>query len=767
VIALLSLLLIVGFPTVVLADPIITPLVASAVAGTALAGSVTVLGATFTYASLISSAIVIAGSVAVQLLLAPDAPKNHSNGQQLTVRQARPSRMRGYGMSMGGGALVFRKANEDNTLYHVIAHSEGPIASYEEWWLDDTITDLTPGTNGGNVGVEPWARDNGEGVLEKRVRIRSLLGGTGQAADSILLAAFPSLWTSDHQLKGVAYSVLECELPVRKTKDRWTQFYPRGVPPELRVVAKWSKVYNHITTTTVWTDLCGPCLHDYLTHESGFRIPSAYMNTASWTAHANLCNEDVNLAAGGSEKRYTLGGLYSYTEEPRNVLKELLATCDGELRLFPDGTIGITGGKWTEPTVTITRSMIRSYEYENGQEKLSAFNELKLSFISADHDWQPTETEPWSDLANQASRGEIITSDFSPIYVRSHGQVRRLGKIATYKGNPQHKLSLVCSAAGAKAWTEETVTVVIPELNLNTTFEVKSIEVEPDLSEVRMVLHSLGPEAYTWNKDTEEGSPPVIPDDPDLRPTPPALVVSVYSVLRAVNSSTTTVHLRGALASPPSESIWSLRGQYRKGTTGSWLEMIPDGDFAVITPALENGVDYQVRFGWAGFSGEPTSWSTPTSHTANTDPGEDLTTWAASGMTVTALGNTGPGGARAYDLNDPDAVLRNASKAFVVTPAVRTHIFQCDVKDGATLDNIRVSLVPNGTSSNATTIINPNTGAVVSGTGSTEWIGGWWRVTLPLHNDGSTSSITARVYPAGDAAAEIGINTFSNAVFTA
>ena len=52
----------------------------------------------------------------------------------------------------------------------------------------------------------------------------------------------------------------------------------------------------------------------------------------------------------------------------------MLATCDAEFVTFPDGTVGIWGGRWQEPTMTLTDRDLVVAEYVQGNDKLAAFN---------------------------------------------------------------------------------------------------------------------------------------------------------------------------------------------------------------------------------------------------------------------------------------------------------------------------------------------------------------------------------------------------------
>src|SRR5690606_18435749 len=111
----------------------------------------------------------------------------------------------------------------------------------------------------------------------------------------------------------------------------------------------------------------------------------------SFAAFADLCDEAVPLAEGGTEKRYRLWGIYQLTDEPDAVIQRMRRTCAAEFYQTPEGKIGIRGGKWEPPTVTIGEKHILGHSLEQGNNRFSAFNELKLTYTSPEHDYQSME----------------------------------------------------------------------------------------------------------------------------------------------------------------------------------------------------------------------------------------------------------------------------------------------------------------------------------------------------------------------------------------
>lgn len=577
-------------------------------------------GASTAAATVGAYAITIGASIALSIALRPDDKKAQAEQRdpaQIQRRQAIPSRIRGYGEDMLAGAVIFF-GESAGVFYEVFYHCEGPIEGFVANWLNDVDgqTDAS-----GFATVEPWG---------SFVRVLNYEGGTGQLASTPLVNAFPGQWTTNHRLRGCAYSVLRC---AAVQEQNFQKVFPTGVPG-LRVRVKQSKVYDGRDATqnpaseATWkySDLAGPCIADHLTYKRGFRIPRSYLNQASFDAHANLCNQNVPLKGGGTEKRYRIGGTYELTEEHRETQAKLLATCEGELYLVPDGTIGIRGGAWEEPTVTLTDADIISYTYVQENDALSEFNRLKISYKSPLHDFQIIETEAWDDLAAQDAAGEIIEKPFTLSMVPSHGQARRLAKIEAHKNNPRHRLEIVARPRALLTIGQRTVHLKLDELGIDEPFLIRSSTIPPDLKAIPMTITSFGPEAYAWNPATEEGTPPPVPGAINVSVVPPVPTGAVLSIVRTqVQSGTYAVKVRATVNALTGDNARFVTiGRFRKTGDPDWIDMAEDGAWKVISGLLDDGAQYEVQVAHAGWGGKNSravsAWVPAGTITASSDP---------------------------------------------------------------------------------------------------------------------------------------------------
>lgn len=565
-------------PLIASALPAIGPIAlggAGAGFGTVSWGIATVLAYTATTAATLGAS-----------LLLNQQKKPKGDPQQVSVKQSLPARTRSYGKVKIAGAYAFHEVYF-GALYQIHVHGEGPWHAYNEWWLQDRNASVVDGI----VGVLPWGSN---------VTVESHLGATDQAASPAMLSAFggAGVWTADHRLRGLAYTVLRLGWVQEKFV---TKVYPSGVPA-LRVVAETTKVHDPRTGLTAFSETPALCIRDHLAYERGFAIPPELIDDASFIAKANLDEQAVALSAGGTEPRYRVGFTYDLTQEPREVLRLLLQSCDGEIYPTAEGKVGIRGGAFEEPTVTLDETQIVSYRYSQGNDRLAAFNKLKLTFCNREADYQPVEIDPWEDLDSQAEVG-VLQQDLTLQQVPSWTQARRLGKIFAAKANPRHRLTLRTQLAGIIALGERCVRVRLAELDLDEVFYIEKFEVSGDLSGCELTLASLSADAYAWDPATEEGTPPTPPPDSAVAVAAPMPTGLALALVHAQPSpGVWTVQVRGTVDAIPN-SPWSTIGWYRKLGDPDWIEMAADGDWRLLSAMLEDGEVYEVQAAHAGTGG--------------------------------------------------------------------------------------------------------------------------------------------------------------------
>lgn len=559
------------------------------------------LGLSAAAAGLAANLVIGAALLGISLLFAQRPPVMKTPQAQSVINQSIGPRVRGYGRALLGGTRAFFDS-KDGYLYQIVMMHSGEIDAIESI----RIGDKTVALNGaGDVTTAPftWVHRPsgtvGPGETRYAVRIAQYLGTASQAADSLISGAFPGVWTSAHRLRGIACLVARFRSP---PQEEFQKIFPEGYNTPVRGLCRLSRVFDPRTNTTAWSDNSALCILDYLTHPDGFRKTLDDIDLPSFSAYANLCDENVARAAGGTEKRYRLCGVYQLTDEPEDILRKMRATCDAELYQNSEGKIAIRGGRWEAPTVVITARDILGHSLEQGNDRFAAFNELKITYTSPEHDYQSVEATSWVDPVDQDERG-VLGSELDLDFVPSPAQARRLAKIHISKANPRWKGKIRTNLAGLDALGERTIQVILPELEINEAFYVAGFSIDPELKFVEIEIMTISEAAYTWDAATEEGQNPAIPEDtsPDLDyPIPQDLVLSSPSA--GVIDATVT---------PTTQEGLELQVQIRLGAGSLWQNMQTNGDnaSAFFDPAPDGS--YEARARWVGPLGVVGEWSFP------------------------------------------------------------------------------------------------------------------------------------------------------------
>jgi hypothetical protein len=570
-------------------------------------GSLGVLGTALTQLA-IGAALTLASTL---LTPRPKASQlrfqNPSPQYQAVINQAAAPRRRGYGRVKAGGIRAFFDS-KDGTLYQIVMLHSGEIDGYEEFWLGDVLVTL----DGVAVTTAPFTG---------YATVNAQTGTDDQLAWDLLASRFTA-WTSQHRLRGIANLRVTFKSP---PADQISNVFPESYNTPVRAVFRASKILDTRTSVTAWSDNPAMILRDYLTHPDGYRrLTADDIDVASFNAFADLCDEAVPLAAGGSEKRYRAWGLYELNDDPTEVIGRILRACDGELYTTAEGKVAIRGGKWEPPTVTIDDAHIISHDLEEGADALDRFNQLKILYTSPLHDYQPTEAEPWDDLADQAERG-VQPQDFSVDMCPSPAQARRLAKIFIAKANPRWRGTIRTDLAGLAARGERIITLRVPELQIETTFLVTShnLLLEGGLPiGCEIGVSSLDASAYEWTT-AEEGTNPVVPVDTrplDGLPTPENLTLAVES--RQATEATVVAVVTAEVDTPTRPEL-GFEAQIRLSSLSLWEPMaVASGQFDAVSGALIDGEEYAVRarFTTAGAVGPWTAEATITVVTNTTAP---------------------------------------------------------------------------------------------------------------------------------------------------
>jgi hypothetical protein len=545
----------------------------------ALAGG---LGLSASASSLVAGLIFTVGSTLLSFLLAPkpDVPAG-----TIPFKQPIPPRGFGYGRTRvtgnQGTMLLEAAGGNGGKLLNVQALLSHPCHAFVDYYLHEDRVTLTGDLIANTDGSKKYGGD--------KVHAFTRLGAVPETAIAEMTGAqiTDSPWTSAHRGDGITYFGFVFS---DADEDSQAKKFPFGRPIPSAVLDA-ALLYDprdaaqdpDDDSTWVWSD--NPVLailHFLCFSEFGYQRDYATAilpHVASWEAAADHCDGLVALDAGGSEKRYRLGGNATTETSPRAVLGQMLATCDGWLVDRGDGGIDIRVGVFEEPDIILTDDDIVGFDIPYGVADEEAVNRLDITFTDSQNKYVETEVDPWQDEADQAARGALREHRFELSWVQSWTQARRLGKREFTRLQEPLRGTLDLRLEAIDACYQRWIRVqsaTIPQL-ADIVIENRKAHLSLLAGAVRIGFLGSGAAIDDWTPATDEGTAPSAPAAPANQELPePANVVIDYIEYSEVleGGSVTILHraLRVVFDEHPNT--------YRYVVKWSWTAQLPDGPVA-------------------------------------------------------------------------------------------------------------------------------------------------------------------------------------------
>lgn len=528
--ALLCSTALVAMPGTAQADPLFTPLIIAGLASVGVTGTAATITAT-----ILSAIVVTAIGIGLTLLFAPRPPKPE-NGT-VAVQQPIPFRIYGYGTARVPGAIVF-KEEHDGYMGYIAVLNGHQIDRFVGLYLNDDLVTVHTTTDGFLSGFVSQGADGR--YKNSSVSIATRHGDPTETAYPLITNRFSSIW--DASCRGDECASLAMLLSPAKSKDFATIYpYAQNTAPspiiQQYVVFDPRDVTQNLIDAGTWkfSDNCALAI----LHFQCFSIYGPARNYATaiapvlstWIQAINDCDDLMPLKAGGTEKRYRLGGYTTTEQDRRSTLQAMLAACDGWFVERGDGTIVLTVGKFRTPTVTLTDDDILGYTIQRDVASEDKINRATARYTSPDNAYVTVETTPLNDLADQAARpGPIRSSQMDLTWVQATGQASRLLKREMIRQGEKTRGTLTVRLSGINAAFERWVQVSsnsIPRLS-GVVIENRKPVISLQAGTVTIDIIGSGPQIDEYTAATDESDPPPVPQRPTTVGLPiPAKVSAV------------------------------------------------------------------------------------------------------------------------------------------------------------------------------------------------------------------------------------------------
>lgn len=456
----------------------------------ALISTITTVGVTslFTMGALYHFAGVYALSE-LGKALAPDVPTLDKGVRGYEVAGVSPAAPHAiiYGRAKVGGVVVYKETtNNDKFLHLVVAIAGHEIDEIEEVYFDDV--ELAFGETKSASLNEVTSPEQYEG----KAFVYRHLGTDTQVADPELVQASATKWTDSHTLSGIAYVYIKLEFDAES--------FPNG-EPTISFVVRGKKLYNPATQTTAWSNNPALCLRDYLTSDYGLNADADEIDDTAISAAAAICNETVNLVAGGTETRYTANGSFITDVTPEKVIGDLTRSMAGSM-WYAQGKFRVKAGAYTSPVLALTEDDNRSnIQIKTRNSRREGFNAVTGKYRGAETQWQMTDfRKVTSTTFLQTDNNQEMMADISLPFTSTSTMAQRLAKIMLYRNREQLSLSGNFGIRAFKLQVGDIVTYTNAHLGFSSkTFEVtgwKFVPTQNGLVEVTLGLSEVSSGVY-------------------------------------------------------------------------------------------------------------------------------------------------------------------------------------------------------------------------------------------------------------------------------
>ena len=389
-----------------------------------------------------------------------------------------------YGTVRKGGIVTYIEATgATNQFLHMIICLAGhEVSSIGDIYINDEVVTLD---GNGFVTSQNWA---------SKVRINKY-DGSQTTAPAELLAESAQI-TSAFVGRGIAY------LYVRLEFDQ--DVFPNGVPIFTAVV-NGKEVYDPRTTSTAFSSNAALCVRDYLTVDYGF--DDTGIDDTAFTASANVCDENVSLAVGGTEKRYTMHGVIRADQTPGDVLQQMMTSCAGTL-FWGQGAWQLKVGYYTPPVKTFTLDDLRSsISLQTRQSMADVFNVVRGTFNDVAQDYITVDYPQVDSAVYLAEDNNVETPiDLTLPFTTSSATAQRIAKLTLNRGREQMTLTAEFGMAAFGVQVGD----IVAFTNTRYGWTAKEFEVvgwnffaNQDAGDlrVRLTLRETSEDAFDWDAD--------------------------------------------------------------------------------------------------------------------------------------------------------------------------------------------------------------------------------------------------------------------------
>jgi hypothetical protein len=246
----------------------------------------------------------------------------------------------------------------------------------------------------------------------------------------------------------------------------------------------------------------------------GCGIPYNRIDMASFITAANICDENVTLAIGGTQKRYRASGTASDSDDRSDIINNLLISMNGTLR-DNGGRLTVTAMKNDLADYVLTfneNDMMGSFDWQQTRGLTENYNIIRGRYVdpSSNSLYQMVD---YPEIGFAAPDGIERVMSVDLAYIEDGRRAQRLAKQILQRNQYRGMFSTTFNAKALGCQVGDVVRVSIETLGWsNKLFRVVSQEIRFD-GQVPMALIEENAAIYAWDADD---SAPITPTAPTI-----------------------------------------------------------------------------------------------------------------------------------------------------------------------------------------------------------------------------------------------------------
>lgn len=491
----------------------------------------------------VGAAIALVAAAVINSLILPGRKARTSSGEQVQLGEVARSGILGEGVDAGSLVDGFNYGGKHGTDWTVFCFA---LADHE-------CHSLT-----GFYVKEKYVAFTGNGFVsgyKNQLRVEWCPGKWDDAVPAWVLANCPVVdgvptWTVNDRGRGIA----KVWVAYKADKDDAKKPVWAGSPPTFRWIVKGLLCYQARKDSSVggtgdhrwddpatreWTDNLIDCRYTWVRGiYAGGNVSDPAMlllgrglsaieaPPENVFAPANLCDENVPLAEGGTEKRYRVGGRFGGDAAYIDTEEDFMSACGGWL-VERDGSIELVPGA-AQPVVwditdddLVVGSQVKAVDVRS-QTDSEWVNTVSVKYIAPDQAWKehsaPVRRDTTDIAADKAPRVaqpalSLVTSGTQAQRVGE--QIRRMGRLAR-----KREIVLPPRLIGAQhgdwiRWTSRRYGVKpAPEVPVPIIFQIVSDGQEKEWRNA-LSLREIAASAFAWSTSDEIADQSVAVDNPD------------------------------------------------------------------------------------------------------------------------------------------------------------------------------------------------------------------------------------------------------------